>query len=518
MLNIKHLLRLKCKGHSNRELAELLGINRNTVNRYMRLFKSSGKSYEELCDLDAASLLILVEQENLHVEATQCNERLAKLESYFSDFSKEMKKVGATYQGLWERYCSEVENPYAYTQFRHYFKAYLARFKVSMRWEHKYGDKLLMDFAGKKLPIVDRLSGELVWKEVFIGILAGSGYTYVRAVESQKLDDFLEAVQDCLHFFGGVPRLLVPDNLKSAVHKANDYEADVNRNFKALALHYHTAPSPTRALAPKDKALVEGAVKLVYQQIYRKLDEYKFFSLQELNQSIREKLDDYNNRLYQHRTYSRKDLFDQYEKAVLEPLPTSRFERRTYREGRVNKDAHVQFDYHYYSVPYMYAKQRIFVQASARVVEVFISKTHERIAIHARQHKRGGFSTKSEHLPPNVRFVKDWSVEQFSELAQEIGQPTYDFFLKIFDSKAHPELAYKACMGVLSLQKGFSNARINAACERAAYFHNYTYKAVKNILEKGLDNIQYRANAHSDDHKQVLDLDHPNIRGGEYYK
>ena len=516
MLDIRHIIRLNTKGHSNRQIGNYLGINRNTINRYISLIEKSEKSCEELLGLSDAALLKTLDQHNAAKQAAS-NKRLEQLESYFPLFAQEMKKVGVTYQSLWHRYVQEQVDGYAYTQFRYYFKTYLNQQEVSLYWEHAYGDKLLMDFTGKKLPIVDKVSGEVVWKEVFVGILAGSGYTFVKAVNSQRLDDFLEVAQDCLHFFGGVPQALMVDNLKSAISVADKYEADVNRNFKALALHYDTTVLATRSRKPKDKALVEGAVKLVYQRIFYPLDELTFFSLSDLNAAILDKLERHNNQLYQHKTHSRKDLFEQHEKVLLGRLPIDRFERRTYRQGRVNKDAHVLFDYHYYSVPYQYVRTRIFVQATTRTVEIFISTTHERLAIHERKQEPKGYSTKTEHLPSNVRFVKKWSIEQFDRLAQQIGQQTQDFFQQLFEYKAHPQQAYKACMGILSLRKGFSDERINAACKRADYFQNYSYKAIKNILEKGLDKVDYLPHAKTDDHPQ-LGLDHPNIRGGDYYK
>jgi transposase len=516
MLDIRHIIRLKEKGHSNRQIGKLLGINRNTVNRYTSLVEKSGQTCGGLLVLSDAELIRLLESQSDR-NTSEPNARLEKLEGYFPVFSQEMKKVGVTYQALWQQYCMDQEDGYAYTQFRYYFKTYLNRQEVSLHWEHAYGDQLLMDFTGKKLPIVDKVSGEVIWQEVFVGILAGSGYTFVKAVNSQRLDDFLEVVQDCLRFFGGVPQALVVDNLKSAVSVADKYEAQVNRNFKALALHYDTTVLPTRSRKPKDKALVEGAVKLVYQRIFYALNELTFFGLGDLNAAILDRLEGHNNQHYQHKTYSRKDLFEQHEKMLLGSLPSERFERRTYREGRVNKDAHVLFDYHYYSVPYQQIRSRIFVQATARTVEIFISATHERIALHERKHDPKGYSTKQEHLPSNVRFVKKWSAEQFDKLAQQIGQDTQAFFQQIFEYKAHPQQAYKACMGILSLRKGFSDQRINAACKRADYFQNYTYKAIKNILEKGLDKVDYLPHAKTDDHPQ-LGLDHPNIRGGDYYK
>lgn len=512
MLDIKHLLRLKKQGRSNRQIGDVLGIHRNTVNSYITQFKTTGKTYSELYGLEDSALLALINPPEVELSA-----RYKCLLEQFSGYERELKKVGATMQTLWEGYCEEAENPYGYTQFRKHFKSYLKQKKVSLHWEHKFGDKLFIDFSGKKLPVRDKVTGEVIWKSVFVGVLGGSSYTFVQAAHSEGLDDFLEVVQDCFHYLGGVTQALVPDNLKSAVTVADRYEAEVNRNFKALALHYGTVVLPTRSREPKDKALAEGAVKLAYQRIFYPLNELTFYSLKDLNAAIRTELDKHNNKLFQEHPYSRRGLFEQEEKHLLERLPTERFERRTYRQGRVNKDGHVRFDYHYYSVPYQYTDKRIWVQATARGVEVFRSSTHERIAVHKRSCQKGGFTTKREHLPDNVRFVKDWSVEQFTDQGAEMGECVYGFFLKIFEHKAHPEQGYKACMGILNLRKGFSDQRINAACKRADYFENYSYKTIKNILEKGLDKVGYQPHAQTDNQPE-LEASHPNIRGGEYYQ
>lgn len=512
MLDIKHLLRLKRQGRSNREIGGLLGMHRNTVNTYVQQLKTLDKSEEELLALENSALHAL-----LHPPKSSSTARYTELSKHFSYYEQESKKVGVTLQLLWERYMAATPNGYGYTQFRKYFREYQKTQQVSLHWTHKYGDKIFLDFTGKKLPVIDKVSGAVVWKEVLVAILGGSNYTYVEALDSQKLDDFLDAVQNCFHFFGGVSQALVPDNLKSAVTTADNYEPTVNRNFSELALHYGTVVLPTRSGKPKDKALVEGAVKLVYQRIFYPLSDLKFYNLTDLNNAIRSQLDQHNNRPFKGRPYSRRDLFEQEEKRLLSPLPSERFERRTYRQSRVNKDAHIYLDYHYYSVPHQYVNKRVLVQATTRQVEVFLLKNHERIAIHSRSSQRGGFTTNPQHLPANVQYVSNWSVEQFTTQAAEIGSSTKAFFYKIFEYKAHPEQAYKSCLGILSLRKYYSDKRINAACQRADYFKNYGYKAIHNILKKGLDQVNYLPH-NQEDNQPMIDASHPNIRGGTYYQ
>jgi hypothetical protein len=356
--------------------------------------------------------------------------------------------------------------------------------------------------------------------EVFVAILGASQYTYVEAVEDQGLDSFLETVQNALYYFGGAPCAIVPDNLKSAVTKADRYEPEVNRNFKALGLHYNTVILPARAYKAKNKALVEGAVKLTYQRIFYPLSELQFFTLADLNAAIRPLLDAHNRRPFQAKEYSRASLFEEQEKATLSPLPCARYERRQYGEGEVNKDAHAWFgpDKHYYSVPYRYVGKRILIQSTHQMLEIYLSATHERIALHRRcSGKPGGFSTQKEHMPPNVRFIKDWSIGQFEKQAAQTDPFLVHFFQKIFEHKAHPEQACKACMGILSLRKAFATERLVKACQRADHFQNYAYQAVKSILEKNLDQVDWLPDAPSDE-ARGLDENHLNIRGPAYYE
>ena len=512
MTDVKHILRLLKNGEKKRAISRILGIGRNTVNRYIVDFKLTGKSYDELSKLSSSELALLLKKEK-----KSPSKRYEELSGMFVELEGELKKTGATYLALWERYRRKYPAGYGISQFHTHLKAWLGRSEVGMYWEHKFGDKLFVDFCGKKLSVVDKLSGAVKLVEVLVAVLGGSQYTYVEALESQKSIHFLSALQNALHFFGGVPRAIVPDNLKSAVTRASNYEPEINRNLQSLALHYGTTILPTRAGKPKDKPLVENSVKLVYQRIYYPLDELQFFNLEDLNAAIRARLDAHNNRKFQNHPYSRRELFLRAEQNLLEVLPSERYEQREYWQGTANRDALAYFKKHYYSLPYAYRNQAYYVQATQHTVEIFHPQTHQRLALHKRSYQQGGRTINPDHLPSNIRFVKNWSVEFFVNQGRKISEATAQYFQKIFDHKSHPEQGYKACMGILSLQKGFSDERISAACERANHFGNYGYKVIRNILEKGLDQVDYLPHSKSD-HVPLLDESHPNIRGGEYYQ
>ncbi len=513
MINLRHLIRLKIKKRSNRSIAEDLGIARNTVNEYVQFFDHMEESYEQLYQWSELDLYALFPKKSNKLE-----DKYEILSGNFKAYEQALQSKGGTYLNVWKEYRdAHGEGGYSYNQFKTHLKDWIKGGEVSMRVDHKFADKLFVDYSGKKLKVRDKSTGTDREVEVFVAILGASQYTYAQASETQQLDDFLNCRGNALEYLEGVPQAIVPDNLKSAVTKPDRYEAEVNRNYKAFGLHYNTTILPTRTYKPKDKALVEGAVKLVYQRIFFPLRNMVFFSLADLNRAIGEELEKHNKEFFTNRDYSRKDLFEQQEKPLLEALPQCRFERKIYREYKVNKDTHVWFgqDKHYYSVPFKYVGKHVQLQATKTTLEVYYN--YQRIALHRRSDKIGGFTTKEEHLPANIRFVKDWSMDQFTEKASKIGQQTHAYFCKIFEQKTHPEQAYKSCMGILSLRKAYSSERINKACHRASYYGNYSYKTIRNILKKGFDQLPLDS-IYSEAPPQLMDESDPNIRGANYFQ
>lgn len=512
MINLKHIIRLKLKGISNRRIAKQLGMGRQTVDKYVKWLKQMDKSLEELYLLNESALHALLPQ-----AASGLKEKYEFLAKKFSTYEKELKQPGATCKNLWEEYRQEQPQGYSYNQFCYHLRTHQKRQQISLRQEHKYGDKMFVDYCGKKMVITDRVSGQEQEVEIFVSILGASQYIYVEASETQQLEDFLSSNANALAYYRGVPQGIVPDNLKSAVTIANRYEPHVNRNFQSFGLHYNTTILPARAYKPQDKPLVEGAVKLVYQQIFFPLRHMTFFSLRDLNIAIHQQLEKLNNGLFQGRTYSRRDLFVNYEQALLQPLPGERFEMRIYRKAKANKDALAWFgeDKHYYSVPEAYVGKKVQLHATHKVVEIYYKQ--QRIAMHQRSDRVGGCTINEEHLPAQLRFVKNWSLGYFTNQAQKIGAHTYQYFHRIFERRAHPEQAYKVCMGILSLQKQYPDPRIEQACARAAFFANYSYHTVHNILKKNLDQQDWQVGPLTDD-LPLMNQSDSNIRGSKYFQ
>lgn len=510
IMDIKQILQLKVAGKSNRFIGEVLGRSRNTINDYIKLFKQFDQSLEELSLLPLSELAKLLETLKTKKE-TPKDKRYENLEKQKQKYLSDLKRVGATYQTIWYQYRESFPKGYGYTQFKKHLKELSQSKEYSMPLSHKYGDKLFIDFTGKKLPVVNSETGEIKEMEVFVAVLGGSNYTYVEACASQNSENFIRCSINCLEYMGGVPEALVPDNLKAAVTKASKYEAIINRQYQSLALHYDTVVYPTRAAKPQDKALVEGAVKLVYQRIFFHLSKQTFFSLSELNEALHKLLEDYNGRTFYKQSESRLERFIRAEKDLLKPLPPHRFEPRTVKRAKVQKNCHVWLNAHYYSVPYSYMGKYVQVHFNSRTVEVYYN--YERIAIHKHCEQPWTYTTIKDHMPTQHQFVMDWNPKRFIAWGKKIGTSTGAYIEKVLAKKSYPEQAYKSCVGILNLAKKYSSERLENACARGLQYEKYSYRTVERILSLSMDKIE------EDTSENQIELPiHDNIRGADYYE
>lgn len=510
-MDLKQIITLHLDGISNRKIGIILGISRNTVNEYISRFKASEWSLEELQRIDNRRL-----GERFPPRTTIDNTRFNALMKYFEKVNHARNHPGFTFQYHYQQYRLHNGNPYSYTQFMEHYRRKYAKVKGSMKLEHEAGHEVFIDFAGKKLYIVHKDTGEQIPVEVFIAILPNSQYTYVEACMSQKREDLINCMAHALSFYGGVPKAIVSDNLKSAVSRSSRYEPDINRSFKEFASHYGCVVNPTRSYAPQDKALVENAVHLTYQRIYYPLREMTFFSLQELNQEIRKLLERYNDLLFQRKEASRKELFQSVERAYLKPLPATAYQLKDYRRAKVQQMGYVYFspDKNYYSVPYRYIGKQTQIHYSQAIVEVYYH--HERIAIHRRSQTTGTYITNKDHLSSTHQAYANWNPEYFKRLAAKHGQSVLAFITGLLKEKDYPEVNYKRAMGVVQLSKQYGSERLNKACERALYSQSFSYRMVSNILKNNLEHQQL----------DLFDLEsseshipkHENIRGSSSYK
>lgn len=508
MNKIRQVLRLHTQGYSKLKIAAQTGVARNTLKKYIKAFTASGLRFEEvntLSDKDLEDLFVKPEEKPL-------NNKQQTLFSLFPAIDKELKKKGVTRYLLWEQYHKDHPDGYGLSQFKHYYAQWKAQVNPVMRMEHKAGDKLYVDFAGDRLSITDAGTGEVKEVEVFVAILGASQLTYIEAVMTQQKEDFIAACENALHFYGGVPAAIVPDNLKSAVTRSSKYEPSINETFEDFAGHYGTAILPARAYRPRDKALVENAVRIMYSRIYVKVRRHIYHSLAELNTAIHAALQEHNTAMLKGRNYSRLQQFEEVEKAALMPLPVLRYELKKQCFATVAKNGHVALgaDKHYYSVPYRFIGKKVKLLYSGHTVEVYYN--YERIAVHQRIKSPWQYSTDKEHLASAHRFVSEWTPERFTGWAEKVHEDVRLYILKVLERKQHPEQAYKACMGILSFGKKVGHERLIKACQRALGYGAYNYKTIQKILERELD-----LKDTPDETDQLKMPFHDNIRGEGYY-
>jgi len=507
-MDLRQLIILKQKGKSNRKIAEYLHISRNTVNSYVQFLTSLNRSWQELQAMDDADFEALFPVKTSHDQVL--HEQLC---SYFPHYQKELTKPGCTLLTLWHHYQDEHPHGYQYTQFVHYFRQWQKRKKVSSKLEHKAGEKVFVDFTGKKLSIVDRSTGEVNDVEVFVAILPASQYTFVTAVPTQSREDFIAAMTACLSFYGGVPVAIVSDNLKAAVSKSCKYQPQINKTLKSFALHYGCVVDPARAYHPQDKALVENAVRLVYQRIFYPLGDQPFFSLTALNERITLLLKRYNEYRFQHLPYSRQELFLEIEKPLLSPLPTHPYHIRYYARSKVQKMGYVFFsaDKHYYSVPHRYVGQEVQIEYTQQMVEVFHNR--QRIASHQRDGRPGKYTTIKEHLASTHRYYSSWNAEFFAKRGAAISPEVEEYITKLIAQYAYPELGYKQAQGILSLTKAYGKERLIRACRLGLTASRYNYQIIANILKNRMDE---QPMSEPIEHNHIPA--HNNIRGAKAYQ
>lgn len=514
MSKIRQIIRCYEQGYGSKKISSITAVSRNAVRQYLKRYAILKLTLEEVESKSDQELqdLFYGQQAPSPLPDT---ERFQRLHTRLPDIVKALRRKGMTLEKQWLEYLQDNPDGYGRTQFYNYLVEYRRRSGITMHIEHKAGDKMFVDFCGDKLQVVDEQTGEVKEVEVFVAILGCSQLTYVEAVSSQSKEDFIQCCRHALEYFGGVPRAIVPDNLKAAVTKSSKYEPVLNETFASFAEHYNTVILPARSYKPKDKALVENAVKLVYQRIYAVLDNHvPYTGLDRLNQAIIQALEQHNSAPLKQGD-SRRTLFEQEERETLLALPELAYEIKKIRECKVMKNGHVCLheDRHYYSVPYQYIGKGIRLIYNSSTVEVY--HRFLLIATHPRNYRRNRYSTQNEHLASQHRFLSEWNPEYFIGRGKQVSEEVAVFIERLLESKAHPEQGYKACSGVLNLARRVGAQRITAACKRAIEFEAYHYYILEDILKKGLDQAAPEQDS-SQQHRPTPS--HDNVRGKAYYQ
>jgi transposase len=506
MSQIKQLIQLHQQGKSIKFIARSLAISKNTVKAYLEKVASSEIDVQALLKLDDP----ILEGEFHAGNPAYKDERYEHFVGKLDYFAKELHRKGVTRMLLWEEYRQDYPQGYGHSQFSFHLTQQLIARKPSMVLQHTAGEKLFIDFAGAKLSYVDLQTGQVIYCQVFVACLPYSDYSFALAVKSQSVEDFIYALGCCLREFGGVPQVLVPDNLKSAIVKASIYEPDVNHALEDFANHYSTTVIPARARKPKDKALVENQVKMIYTRVYAKLRNQQFFDLVSLNKAIREKIRDHNQTRMQQKPYCREERFLADERHLLGQLPEESFEMKYYRELKVAKNNHIYLtlDKHYYSVPFAYIGLQVKVIYTRTLVRIYAKGTQ--IALHIRDYRQGGYTTDKEHLCSHHQHYLDRSPQYYLQKANEKSETLYQLVQLVFEQQRHPEQLYKTCDGLLSLQRKTDPDIFKKACLMAIEHKNLSYTFILNILKNKMTGQQ--------ETKQEQPLpNHINIRGKEYY-
>jgi transposase len=422
---------------------------------------------------------------------------------------RELRRPGVTRALLWEEYRAAHPLGFGHAWFCEHHEAWKGRGRPVMRQTHVGGEKVFVDFAGDTIDVIDPETGEARAAKLFVAAMGASDPTYAEAVASEGLEDWIGAHVRMFSFLGGVPRVVVPDNLKSAVFKADRFDPGLNRTYAEMAGHYGTAILPARPCKPRDKARVEVAVQVAQRWILARLRHRRFFSLAELNAAIRRLLDELNMRVMRGYGASRADLFATLDRPHLQPLPPEpcAFARR--KRARVAPDDHVEVDSSWYSVPFGLVRQEVDVRVCGAVVEIF--HKGQRVASHPRCPGRHSHVTVPEHMPSAHRRHAEWTPARVLAQAARLGPSVVAFCETVMADRPHPEQGFRTSLGVLALARSFAPARLDAACRRGLSIRARSVASIRSILQAGPDR------AFLEDGAGQLPLRHANIRGQGYY-
>lgn len=507
MRKIREIVRLHfdCEMSAN-QIAKSTGTARSVVQECLRRVASEGLIWplpEELDDFQLERLLY-------NSPKTPDSSGLPN----WSSIHQELRKKGVTRELLWLEY-QETEKTkgiaiLSYQQFCRLYKEWSKKLNLVMRQEHRAGEKLFVDYAGPTISVVDAETGEVRQAQLFVAVLGSSNYTYAEASWSQDIDSWNASHIRTFQFLGGVPELLVPDNLKSGVTKADRFEPQLNERYLQMARHYRVAIYPARAYRAKDKAKVEKGVQFAETWIIAVLRHTTFFTLSELNSRIAQLLHQLNSKPFKKLSGTRTSWFESVDHPALKPLPHTSFEDAGWLKSRVGNDYHINIDQHYYSVPYQLVGQEVDARVTANTIEILHGG--KRITSHKVNHNKNKNTTKREHRPPAHQYMDDWTTDRITNWAQKIGPATLHLVQSIIKNADHPQVGLRACLGLLSLHKEFSAERLEAACVRAACFPHCSVSNIRSFLKHNLD-------------KQSIQLPipnltlhhHENVRGAQYF-
>ena len=482
MRKIKEVLRLRFElGLGQREIARACSISQAAVHSYLKKAAVAGVCWPlpEGWDEPRVEQALFGDQRPLERSRERTHPDFAALHQQLQQHRH------LTRQLVWEEYRQAHPEGYGYSRFCELYQRWRGKQDVVLRQEHPPGEKGFIDWAGATIPVHDAVTGEVWPASLFVMVLGASSYTYAEATRDQQLTSWLSCHMHAFEYYGGVPRLLVPDNLRTGVSRACRYDPDLNPTYQELAMHYGVGVVPARPYRPRDKAKVEVGVQVVERWIIAALRHRKFFRLEEVNRAVRELLERLNQRPFRKREGSRASVFAALERSALRPLPAERFDMSQWSRARVNIDYHIAFEGNFYSVPYTLVQEPVEVRSTPATVEIF--HKGQRVASHLRSRTRGQAITENEHRPKSHQAHLEWTPSRMVKWAEQTGPHTARLFERILAEKPHPEMGYRSCLGIIRLAEQYSAARMEAAADRALRTGACRYQSVKSILKNSLD-------------------------------
>lgn len=508
---VRKLMLLLQRGLSERRIAQELRISRPSVSRFRERLAASGKPLEELLGVEDAILSSIVQPrtEKTIVEDERTDFIAMRKDYYVA----ELRRTGVTRMLLWQEYAKDNPAGYAYSKFCELLAELMLPGQASYHMPpYEPAAMMMVDFAGDKISYINRFTGELVECSVFVSVLPYSGYSYAIVLANERTPSVVKALNASLAYFGGAPRSLKCDNMRTAVIKGSNYEPVFTEVFEQWALHNSIALFAARPRKPKDKAPVEKEVLLTYQRLYAPLRDREFFSLEEINAAFEEQLKIHHQMYFQKKTISRLEQFLELEKEYLQPLPGTSFVICHKDECKLKMNYHIVLkeDNHQYSVPYKYIGKMVVVNYDIDHVEVFYNM--QRIAIHKRSYKKDGYTTIIEHMPPDHKTFTEqfgWDADYFRREALKIGISTQQYIEKVLQSRPVIQQAFDGCKGILRLVNHYNPERLEAACKRALPGSRCGYNTIKDILKNNLDKL-------SIDEPELFHIPtHDNTRGAD---
>ena len=505
MKKILETLRLREQlGFTNRQIADVIKASPTTVGDYLRRADMAAIDYSAGVELGHELL-----EQRLFPPALPSN--VKRPQPNWAYIHSELKRKHVTLDLLWREYKQTHVEGLEYSSFCENYRRWAGKLNVSMRQHHAPADKLFVDYAGATIDVVDGTTGEVRQAQLFVAVLGASNYTFAEATWTQSIADWVGSHVRSLNFFGGSPRCVVPDNLKSGVTRAVFFEPTINETYADWARHYGIAILPTRVAKPKDKAKVEGAVLIAERWIIAALRNEQFFSLSALNRTIATLLASLNTRPFKKMTGSRLSAFEALDKPELLPLPSQPYEFADWQKRRVGIDYHVEVDGHYYSVPYQHAKEEVLVRIGEKTVEAYLRG--KRIASHLRKHSKARHTTAPEHMPENHKAIADWTPAKFRIQAQKIGPHTLAVVEHQLNTRKYPEQAYRSCVGILRHINTHGKEALEQACELALQINSANYRSISSILKTG----KAKTTEPQSQTETLLPEHHSNVRGADYY-